>query len=1311
MRPGRTTKERFARRSHTRSVRPTLEGLETRHLLANFLVTTTSDTPVAKELSLREAMTLANANPGPDTIAFSFIPKNIPGVIDYNAVYEAWTIHVDSALPTITDLVSIDGYSQHVLSLQDPANEVQTLELKGPPTAGSFTLTFQNQTTDPIPFDAGQFAVQSALENLSSIGPGNVSVELGNTGLFNITFQNKIGYSNVDPLVPNSGSLVGGLAVVATTTQGASGPITSDPNVEGTGFNASVRVVLDGSVTDPSTGLLVPASFPGLTIQSDHNRIRGLSIDGFRIGVSVEGPDAVGNLIQGNYIGKFVRFINPSLKAGTTNVGGIGNGLGVQIASPSNNTVGGVDPQTHNGIAGNLTQGVRIAAGAIGNQVVGNLIGVLEESPTVYFQVPNGQEGILVESASNAIGGAVPGSTNVISANGTYGIHVVGPDAVRNRIEANYIGTDITGSFIFGQGNPGNGQFDQFTGNLRDGIFIDNAPSNQIGIPGGTFGVGNSAGNVISGNFGAGVRISGALAIGNLVQGNIIGSDILGTAALPNFQEGVAIFTARNTVGGLADKAGNLISGNRVGVLLSGSGASGNLIAGNLIGTDGTGAYDLGNSHEGVRIDSAPNNTIGGLVANALNLISGNDVGILIVGSSSTGNLVIGNQIGTDLTGTLDLGNSREGVRIEDAMSNTIGGGTTQARNLISANHWGVTITGPGSYSDLVQGNFIGTDVTGTLPVPNEIDGVLIVNGAANNEIGGDVIGLGNTIAFNLRNGVRIESNESINNAILSNSIFSNGSLGIDLVAPGDPASGVTPITPGGPHTGPNHLQNAPVLTLASSNISNSTTILGTLDSSPNATFVVQFFSNIAADPSGFGEGKTLLGTASITTNGAGTAPIDSTFLTAVPAGQFITATATDSNGNTSEFSNAIVVQSLPGQLQFSMSNYVVDETAGTATITVTRANGSSGTVTVDYATSDATPGAQSDYIPTSGTLTFLDGEISKSFTITILADGTFHPDQLVRLTLSNPQGGATLGTPNPAILTIRDTNSPIRGVFQFSQSGYNVSGGSGSATITVTRAGGADGIATVDYATSNGSGIAGVDYTPMSGTLVFNDGETSKQIVIPILDSVDLVGNRTVNLTLTNPTGGTSLGSPSEAVLTIRDSVGPTVQSVRFLTDRGGGIVSLVVTFSEPLNPSTAVNLLNYAYSVRTAGRDHKFGTRDDLLIPFRGAALDSTGQIVTLRLGRGIHPPTPFLFAINGSTNVSGAGVGVSDLAGNLLGTKSGSTIGVPFVAVLSGRTGGYPTTPVATSHARIKPSGQRSTKMRLSPRGPLSHTRPRV
>ena len=165
----------------------------------------------------------------------------------------------------------------------------------------------------------------------------------------------------------------------------------------------------------------------------------------------------------------------------------------------------------------------------------------------------------------------------------------------------------------------------------------------------------------------------------------------------------------------------------------------------------------------------------------------------------------------------------------------------------------------------------------------------------------------GNVIANNGGAGVVIGSNLNdlcTGDAILSNSIHDNAALGIDL---GD--NGVTPNTPGGPQIGPNDLQNFPVLTNVTQSGSK-ITIVGTLNSIPSTTFTLQFFSNAAADPSGYGEGQTLLGTATVTTDNAGNAAFTVSFSSHPAVGQFVSATATDPNGNTSEFSKDVTITS-----------------------------------------------------------------------------------------------------------------------------------------------------------------------------------------------------------------------------------------------------------------------------------------------------------------------------------------------------------------------------------------------------------------
>ena len=177
--------------------------------------------------------------------------------------------------------------------------------------------------------------------------------------------------------------------------------------------------------------------------------------------------------------------------------------------------------------------------------------------------------------------------------------------------------------------------------------------------------------------------------------------------------------------------------------------------------------------------------------------------------------------------------------------------------------------------------------------------------------IGGTAPGTGNTIAFNLGSaGVRI-FNAGVGNSILGNSIHSNSSRGIDLI--GD---GVTPNDPGDADTGENNLQNFPVLTAATVGATDAT-VEGTLNSVADTTFRVEFFSNAAADSSGFGEGQTFLGFTEVTTDVGGNANIFVTLPVAVAAGEFITSTATRLDGpgdpiETSEFSATVEAEPEP---------------------------------------------------------------------------------------------------------------------------------------------------------------------------------------------------------------------------------------------------------------------------------------------------------------------------------------------------------------------------------------------------------------
>ena len=281
------------------------------------------------------------------------------------------------------------------------------------------------------------------------------------------------------------------------------------------------------------------------------------------------------------------------------------------------------------------------------------------------------------------------------------------------------------------------------------------AASNIIG------GSAAGAGNVISGNTTDGVEISGTGTTGNVVEGDYIGTDITGTVAIANRNDGVEIDSgaSQNTIGGLASTPGtglgNEISGNHTGVFITDAGTMDNVVAGNLIGTGITGELALPNINGVELYNGVAGTMIGGMAAGAGNLISGNiNVGILLayngaVGyTAPTGTIIAGNKVGTDITGTLALANAA-GVILNRASGNTVGGTVVGARNLISGNT-DTNVGILGGDDDLIAGNYVGTDVTGTVSLGDaDVAGVGIDEFGSGNTIGGTVAGAGNLIAGN----------------------------------------------------------------------------------------------------------------------------------------------------------------------------------------------------------------------------------------------------------------------------------------------------------------------------------------------------------------------------------------------------------------------------------------------------------------------------------------------------------------------------------------------------------------------------------
>ena len=449
------------------------------------------------------------------------------------------------------------------------------------------------------------------------------------------------------------------------------------------------------------------------------------------------------------------------------------------------------------------------------------------------------------QTNGNTLGGTAAGAGNVISGNGTQGLAILGNT---NTVLGNQIGTNAAGTGA--------------VSNLGPGITI----SGSFNVIGGSTA---AARNLISGNGGSAAANFGigVTSTNNQIEGNYIGVTASGVAAMPNGGDGIVIFAGSNTV------ANNVVSGNGgSGVQLLGATSTGNVVRGNRIGTNAAGTAAVANGAVGV-LDAANTTTIGGTTAADRNIISGNVFGVHLAGSNS---VLRGNYIGTDVTGSVAIPNltpSLGGVFLITAgtTNNTIGGSVAGAGNVISGNAGAGIYIGQAT-ATTVSGNRIGTNAAGSAGLANGGNGITALT--ANNMIGGSVA---NTIAFNSGHGVLIGS--ATGNQVRNNAIFSNGGLGIDL---------------------PTVNAGVPVLTAATAGTS--TNVTGTLQNTPNTSFVLDFFSNSVCDPSGFGEGQRLLGSVIVNTNADGNGAIQVLLPAPTEPGEFITATATSASGTT-EFS------------------------------------------------------------------------------------------------------------------------------------------------------------------------------------------------------------------------------------------------------------------------------------------------------------------------------------------------------------------------------------------------------------------------
>ncbi|MGA9773839.1 MAG: BACON domain-containing carbohydrate-binding protein [Blastocatellia bacterium] len=593
----------------------------------------------------------------------------------------------------------------------------------------------------------------------------------------------------------------------------------------------------------------------------------------------------------------------------------------------------------------------------------------------------------------------------------------------------------------------------------------------------------------------------------DIIEGNYIGTNAAGNASQGNAEVAVLISAGSgHLIGGTTVAARNLLSGNTgQGVLVLGP-TMNHIVRGNYIGTDATGAIGLGNLSDGITMLSGASNVtnciVGGTTAGAGNVISGNGgTGVQFIGVG-TSNLVQGNLIGTNASGTNALGNDLGGVAITESANSAIGGTVAGAGNVISGNGLeGVRINSATSTGNQVRGNKIGTRADGTTSLPNNSAGVQILNSASNNSIGG-AAGEGNIIAFNLGAGVRIETGTG--NSVQSNSIFSNGALGIDL---GN--AGITPNDLNDPDAGANNLQNFPVLTLANGAAGGTINIQGTLNSTPSSTFTLHFYSSASCDASGNGEGQTFLGSATTTTAANGNATFNVTITGSASPGQSITATATNSTGNTSEFSACVT---------FGAADLAITKSASSANIVV----GTNVTYTITVTNNGPDPASSitvSDNLPSS--LTFIScsstgggvcGGLGNNRTVTFssLASGASATVNLTASLICSVADGTNVSNTASVASVVRD---PV--------SGNNSSTASFTASnpprvITPTSD---------SFASDGGAGVVNVTATSGCGWV-----STSNAPWLTITSGSFGNGNGTVNYNV----AVNSTGSPRTGTLTI---------------------------------------------------------------------------------------------------------------------------------------------------------------------------------
>ena len=634
----------------------------------------------------------------------------------------------------------------------------------------------------------------------------------------------------------------------------------------------------------------------------------------------------------------------------------------------------------------------------------------------------------LVVTGEGASGSVVRGLAIVASDVGLR----IDEDAANVGVYGNYFGTTPAGSDL---------------GNAV-GVLVRRAPDASIG------GADPGDGNVLSWND-TGIVVSGGTATGTTIQGNVISG-----AAFATDDVGITLDRAQQTViRGAADGAANVMSNLNDGVQFIND-ATQNAVLGNRI-----------SASNGVRIEDAPENVVGGAGAGEGNEIEASRGGVALLGSSSEGNVVLGNRI----TG---VGDAADGIAIRDAPHSTVGGAAAGAGNVISNARYGVVVDGvetavlgnritgtsipqrslsgiriTASDSEIGRagaGNQIsgyrygievsGTDVQGTAVLANTItdtNRAVVVDRASETTVGGPGAGEGNRIADN-DVGVVITGAGATANALLGNAISDNDGLGIDLGI-----DGVTPNDAGDADVGPNGFQNFPVLAEATA----ADGVAFSLDTTPNTTLRVEAFANAEPDPTGYGEGARFLGFVEVTTDASGQA--SGTVPTpGLAVGEWATATATPilgpaALGGTSEFSRAVEATAADDTdvpVSFVVAALSASEAEGSVDLEIRVAGPLDTPATVTVSLVAGNPADLGGFTSTAIDVAAASGERRYPLSIPITDDVLAEGDETFVFELSvSDESPLVVAAPSRAELTVTDND------------GGGGGGGGGGSAVTVT--------------------------------------------------------------------------------------------------------------------------------------------------------------------------------------------------------------------------------------------------------------------